>query len=91
MLVRMKLRDTKHGSWREKWARASLKVKGILAIQRVVKFERAQRKQLKQMEQDLYSEMMHGDDIDEYAIRQDTHSGSPMKSNKKRPGYNYKN
>lgn len=90
MLVRMKLRDSKHGSWREKWARACLKVKGICAIQRVVKFERSQRKHLKKLEQDLHSEMMHVDDIEEYAIRQDTH-GTPMKSAKKLRGYDLKN
>lgn len=42
------------------------------------------------MEQDLHSEIMHAQDLDENAIRQDTH-GTPMKSAKKLLGYNIKN
>lgn len=49
MLVRMKLRNTSAGEWRAKWRRASLKIKGVIAIQRVVKFERTEKKIMKQL------------------------------------------
>ena len=43
MLVRMKLRNSEATAWREKWLRAKRRVKGILKIQAIVKFERRQR------------------------------------------------
>jgi len=50
MLVRMKLRNTAAGEWRVKWRRAQLKIRGIIAIQRVVKYERTEKKFMKQLE-----------------------------------------
>ena len=43
MLVRMKIRNTEAMEWREKWTRARRRLKGILNIQSIVKFERRER------------------------------------------------
>mmetsp|Transcript_29297 Transcript_29297/g.39009 ORF Transcript_29297/g.39009 Transcript_29297/m.39009 type:complete len:337 (+) Transcript_29297:611-1621(+) len=43
MLVRMKLRNTEAGAWREKWLRAKRRVRGIINIMSIVKRERRER------------------------------------------------
>ena len=63
MLVRMKLRNTAAGAWREKWLRAKRRVKGILNIQSIVKRERIER--IERMYKPTEEESMGASEMDE--------------------------
>ncbi len=86
MLVRMKLRSENYGLWREKWARAKLKIKGIIAIMSVVKDERRERKLMKRLEKEVQISDMESinelDELDSQVDRDQYLRVSPKKSNK---------
>ena len=86
MLVRMKLRSENYGLWREKWARAKLKIRGIIAIMAVVKHERKERKLMKKLEKEVQISDMDSinelDELESEADRDQYMRISPKKSTK---------